>query len=475
LVERRRAERPDFPEPELADSPEHAIITYAWPEGSNRGALGMDLFTRPELRAVMQRAALGAPQMAEPVDLGQPPYGLGIVSYAVVRESLPDGTFGPLIGWTNTVVQGQAFVESLAGIDERVAIRIVEERNETELAVWPEGTTFDTDTALSEVTVLPLGGQTWRIELMALPSFLTANESSPPWIVLGAGLLLTLALSSLIFVLADREHRAHDMVADRTRDLVRANTELADANAALREANRVKDDFLAVVSHEFRTPLTVIRGFVTTIATNSGVLDDWVRDALLRIERNASRLDALVDDLLLTARLGSGAVQPTRMTVSVAGAVEETASELGTACPQLRLDLPGDLSVEVDRDHLRMILANLLSNAQKYGAPPVDITARAVGDAVRIEVRDHGPGIPPQHLPHLFEPFAQGETGLTRSSGGVGLGLSIVAQLCRLNGGSVRYVGSAAGAAFELLLPIAARSHELPPVDADISDASVDA
>jgi signal transduction histidine kinase len=125
----------------------------------------------------------------------------------------------------------------------------------------------------------------------------------------------------------------------------------------------------------------------------------------------------------------------------------------GTLDGDVNLDLAGDGTLVVDPSHLERIISNLVTNAEKYGRPPITIRAGIEGDVTFIRVIDAGPGVPEHQIPALFERFEQGTTGRRRTSSGVGLGLSIVRELAEINGGSARYLQSGEAHAFEIQLP----------------------
>lgn len=218
-----------------------------------------------------------------------------------------------------------------------------------------------------------------------------------------------------------------------------------------------KDEFLSVVSHELRTPLTSLLGLLHTLELHDERLDPERRRHLVtRARVNAERQRQLVDDLLDVSRATRGALHPDPTTVPVASLVAEVTDALD-ATWSTRVHVPDDHVAHVDRGHLHQILSNLLTNAGKYGAPPVDVTSTLLpgGGALMLQVRDHGPGVSPQFLPFLFERFSQESTGDRRTASGVGLGLWIVRELAQANGGDIEYEDADPGARFTVVLPTA--------------------
>ncbi|CAN5377714.1 HAMP domain-containing sensor histidine kinase [soil metagenome] len=194
--------------------------------------------------------------------------------------------------------------------------------------------------------------------------------------------------------------------------------------------------FVADASHELRTPLTTIAGY-TELARRRP--DDTAASAmaLAKVEEESARMTALVEDLLLLARLDSGRPRE-REDVDLTRLLVEAVSDARVLAPEhrWRLELPED-AVEVSGDVLRLhqVVTNLLTNARKYTPPgtTVTVTARPGG----FTVRDDGPGFPPELTPHAFERFARGDAG-RHSEGGVGLGLALVEAITTAHGGTVR-------------------------------------
>ena len=332
-----------------------------------------------------------------------PPDAPGAVLYVPL-------TSDPVPAWLGLVFAGDPFLAELEPLPAAVAVRIVD----------PQGHDFQ--------QFGWLGG-------------------SPP---------ATALVGALVWTPATREQRARQLVALRT-------AELAEANRALADAQQAKDRFLATVSHELKTPLTVISGFVSSIRRVRP--DDHDLESLLDpIERNVSRLRALVDDLLTLASLEAGAVEPTPERIELAPVLASAPRELaGLDHLNVAVEATEETAVEADRRHLDRILTNLLVNAARYGAAPLELRARPDGDAVTIEVRDHGGGLGEDGT-RLFDRFVRGHD---TAGGGTGLGLAIVRELAELNGGEVRYEPAEPGARFVVSLPAAGRRTP-PPAAGDV-------
>jgi PAS domain S-box-containing protein len=232
----------------------------------------------------------------------------------------------------------------------------------------------------------------------------------------------------------------------------------------LREANRLKDEFLATVSHELRTPLTSILGWAQLLRV--GHLDrSGAAAALETIERNARAQAQLIDDLLDVSRIITGkllldvrAVDPVTFIEPTVETLRPAAEAKGVRIQKL-MDA-GALSVAGDPARLQQVVWNLLSNAIKFTPKggKVQVRVERVDSHVEIAVSDTGVGIKPEFLPHVFERFRQADQKTTRSHGGLGLGLAIVRHLVELHGGMVEVesAGVDRGATFVVKLPMVA-------------------
>lgn len=243
------------------------------------------------------------------------------------------------------------------------------------------------------------------------------------------------------------------VVSWRLNESARARVGEAMAQAVRsEEANEMKSRFIATTSHELRTPLTSIGGFATTLLHRWDYVGDTDKLKMLEIiEAQSSRLRGLIEDLLLLSAVESGNIPVRATSVELARALEQVVQEMD-AGSNVDVDVAPGLLACVDERHVAQIAVNLISNAQKYGRPPIRIRARSTASWVELTVSDRGPGIPDSFLPQLFHTFtrATDEPGVE----GSGLGLSIVRGLAEANGGNVDYEpNEPSGARFSVRLP----------------------
>lgn len=259
-------------------------------------------------------------------------------------------------------------------------------------------------------------------------------------------------------------------------DLERAHDERARLLEAAEVASRAKDEFLAMLGHELRNPLAPIMTALEVMKVKKVVGLEREREV---IERQASHLVSLVDDLLDVSRVVQGKIELKVRRVAladvVAAAIEMASPLLEKRRHELVLQVaPFGLDIKADPTRMAQVVANLLTNAARYTPPggTVRVTAQRSGADVLLRVEDTGIGITPEQLPRLFEPFFQGKRSVDRAQGGLGLGLALVKSLVALHGGSVRVEsgGAGTGSAFEVRLALATTgAPSAPPAAPDAS------
>jgi len=274
-----------------------------------------------------------------------------------------------------------------------------------------------------------------------------------------------------IVLLAPQDRMDASRIALAKEVVSRASIAMENARLylAVQEADRRKNEFLAMLAHELRNPLAPIRhavhimqgGDVTPLTMNRA------RDV---IGRQADHMARLIDDLLDVSRIVQGKVVVKPETLALGDLVEravEGSSPLVAGSDQLlSVQLPPE-EVELVGDAVRLaqVLANLINNASKFSAPNtrISLTASYAAGEVRIAVKDEGAGIEPGFLPHIFDLFAQGDQSLDRSQGGLGIGLTLVKHLVELHGGRVTAHSDGPGTGTEVVVYLPARLAPPPP------------
>lgn len=249
------------------------------------------------------------------------------------------------------------------------------------------------------------------------------------------------------------------------------------ARAAAETANRLKDEFLAVLSHELRTPLNAIVGW-THLIKKGNLNPDTFQRALDTIARNAAAQTQLIEDLLDLSRIMRGQISLQIESVDVASLLLTTVDTLRPAAEAKSIQINLDIAAEVDTlpadlNRLQQICWNLLSNAIKFTPANGQVWVRTFTDQgnLHIEVVDSGIGIAPDFLPYVFEHFRQADGSATRSHGGLGLGLAICRRLVELHGGTIHVDsdGLGQGATFTVVLPLRTTRQSSVPSSSHIS------
>ncbi|HEY0405582.1 MAG TPA: HAMP domain-containing sensor histidine kinase, partial [Pyrinomonadaceae bacterium] len=244
----------------------------------------------------------------------------------------------------------------------------------------------------------------------------------------------------------------------------------------LREANQLKDEFLATLSHELRTPLTAIKGWVELLADNDTVkFDDELADGIEVIKSSSASLTQLISDLLDLSRIQRKVLRlerrPSDINQVIMNAAQVLRQSAETRQQELRLELDPQLPlINIDAHRVQQVVWNLLTNAIKFTPEGGKIAVRSrLFDAhgilinddhddpmrwIVVEVEDDGEGIPPDFLPHVWDRFRQADSSSTRRHGGLGIGLALVKELIEAHGGLVEARSEGRGATFTVRLPL---------------------
>lgn len=269
---------------------------------------------------------------------------------------------------------------------------------------------------------------------------------------------------------------ATDATDRRRADLERESL-LRDARTAQQlaeEAVRMKDEFLAILSHEMRTPMSAVLGWLHLLKSGK-LTPEQHATALETIERNARAQTQVVNDLLDVSRIVTGKMDVEMAVVPLDHAIERALDGSRAAAAQRSVELVphlarGTWNVRGNAERLEQVIGNLLSNAVKFSPEggKVDVRLQRAGPSARVSVVDRGEGIPPDVLPHVFDRFRQADSSTQRRHGGLGLGLAIVKALVDAHGGTIEVesAGEGRGATFSVMLPLLAEGAAQPAVAA---------
>jgi two-component system sensor histidine kinase MtrB len=250
--------------------------------------------------------------------------------------------------------------------------------------------------------------------------------------------------------------RGRDELAQLVATFNEMAASLQDKIGELQQMEARARQFAGDVSHELRTPLTAMTAVTDILRDHPGLAGDAATAARL-VHHEVLHLNRLVEDLVEISRFDAGTAQLVPADTDIAAAVGRCLRARGWTI--VRADVPAGLTVRLDPRRFDVIVANLVGNALRHGAPPVSVTASIQPDGqdagrLAVEVRDHGHGLPPTAIPHIFDRFYKADTARARSEGS-GLGLAIAAENARLHGGHIDAGNhSGGGAIFTLDLPL---------------------
>jgi signal transduction histidine kinase/CheY-like chemotaxis protein len=463
----------------------HSIIYLEPLDWRNLRAIGYDMFAEPVRQAAMKRAAeTGLPAASGKVKLVQETEArqqAGFLIYVpVYRHGAPLSTaeerWAALEGFVYSPFRCDDLFEGVVDIERQGTLDLfvydgtqpTEENLLHDSALrQPSGTTRRSPRFVTQTSMDVVGdkdGRKWTLVFSSRPELgRGVEETLVPFVFLG-GLLTSLALFAVTWLEIrarnDAERVAAELrVTEREREALLARER--EARAEAQAANVAKDEFLATLSHEMRTPLNAVLGWTRML--RSGQLNaERTHHALEVIERNARSQAGLIEDLLDVSRIIAGKLRLNLRSVDLGAVVHATLDEMRHAAEIKHVELHDRIEatgrVMGDADRLRQVVMNLLSNAVKFTSAGgrIDVVLDRADSEMVLTVRDTGIGINPAFLPHVFDRFRQADSTSTRAHGGMGLGLAIVRHLVELMGGSVQAdsPGEGQGATFTVKLPL---------------------
>ena len=454
-AEMRRGGYPEFRVwPETGREEVTTIVLLEPQDRRNRAAMGYDMSTEPARREAMDRARdTGRPAASSPVKLVQEIDQAKQNGFLIYTPLYATGTTPPTLQQRRDALVGYIYAPFRAA-DLLTGIFGSQERPEVAFQI------FDGETLLYQTPGLPenprftetrrtqVAGRLWTIR------WISRREGYGVALLSAAGTFAGgMIIAVLLFTLVRVQMRAREQ-AEATAERLR------ESEAALQRANTAKDEFLATLSHELRTPMTAIMGWSQMLSEEE--LDrDTETMAIDAIGKSASVQAQLIDDLLDVSRITAGKMKIECELVEVEPVVRSAIETVRSAADAkdviIEAEIAPSICVSGDARRLQQVVWNLITNAVKFtpegGKVSVSLRAEAT-DAV-IEVRDTGQGIDPEFMPHIFERFRQADSSTTRPHMGLGLGLAIVRHLVELHGGTIgaESNGAGRGSLFRVRIP----------------------
>lgn len=473
-----------YPNLNLASSPdrsEYDFLAFVEPRTEvNQFAIGFDMASDPDRRTALETAATtGKAVMSgrlKPIIETSPNSDVIAIFLPIFVEGdepSSDATKARATdGFVYTSFTPAGFVQDIEKVqlEKDVAIQIFDgdetgpnllaetQRVEPELA----GLFGDRQTLTSQVS---LAGRTWTTRFSSLPAF---NEHSAlGWtpLIFVAGIFFSFVVFGFTYHDASRRNELQKLtgellVTQKEKESLFEQEQHARLEAE--EANRAKDEFLAIVSHELKTPLNTIGGWTTILRSDH--LSAATKDTALRkIEKNLRLQAKMVEQILEFSQIMSDKVAVNFQPVSASALFDAAVASIEGSAAEKRISLVSinELNGEVinaDAERLDLAIENVLANAVKFTLPGGKIEAHAYAEdgEVRFVVKDNGSGIDPNFLPHVFEQYRQGDKPAVRSYGGLGLGLAITKHIVEMHGGTTESAspGLGHGAEFTLRVPI---------------------
>ncbi len=410
-------------------------------QGGIGSHIGVPIYSDGEFKGVVF-ATIDISTLSERYLADVIPEGRGHV-YMITRigRSLYDGAHKEMIG--------KKYIGSFCTNDSSYAEILSEQMQEK------EGTGYYFDESSGEWRIVAYTPVVWRDHVWSVATSVPASDvdalvhSVYRKQILFIAIVIAIILAgsgSIVHIFSRWNRELENEVERTTEDLKRSNTELESANTRLKELDRLKSEFVSMVSHELKTPLTSIKLSMDILRSLSGSEKDIrTKDELFGIvDRNIERQSRLVNDLLDISRIETGNLKFNLEPVDLYDIIRESVRSMRDVAEEkgisIHTDLEGEsLEITGDRDRLVQVFVNLIGNALKFTEKgEIRIQVRMVAGHPEIRISDTGIGIPPDELGRIFGKFHQVDSGLTREVGGTGLGLAICRGIIKGHGGSIR-------------------------------------
>jgi signal transduction histidine kinase len=459
-------------------------IVYIEPSGErNRRVIGFDMSSEENRRAAMERARdTGLASATSKVELLQEndfERQAGFLIYVPIYESADEPATTEekqksLRGYIYSPFRANNFLKDVrdnAGTND-IVIRIYDGAAtpgnllaQTESAGGARNLTGQLSESYSTESELDIAGRKWVVQYDSLPTF--ATQSSVSWtpLIFLCGMIFSLLLFGMTYWEAVTRAKLQQTAVELTeseRQIQGLLEKEQDARRTAEAANATKDEFISVVSHELRTPLNAIAGWTRIL--KSGDLSLTTKDlALQKIEKNLRLQTNLVEDLLNYSQLISSKENLEKKEIDCSDIFETVFREIEPVAVKKGISISKEdrlsgQKILGDADKIKILLANLLSNALKFtpSGGTIETRLEQIENCIDIVIEDSGRGINPKFLPHIFDRFSQDDTSTTRKFGGLGLGLAVSHHIVKLHNGSIeaKSEGEGKGATFSVKLPV---------------------
>lgn len=450
---------------ELDPARQRTVILYLEPLAGNEAAFGYDIRSNPAIRSTLDAAMARRDAAASPpIRLVQEPANArGVVLYHPVfnGDPLPAGYVAAVLRVPDLLRQSLMMAR-----ESSISLSLWDVTDDAsgDLLHGDDSIPGAADAAMRAVAPIAFGHRRWELRAKLAPAYLLANRNWQAWWLLVGGLLMTAVLGLLFLVLGSRNERVQELVIERTRELTAANRALREREASmerllvelrrseqklrssagrLEESNRELEQFAHLASHDLKAPLRSVSSFTQLLERRLGdALDDDSAEYLRFIRRGVRAMHELTDDLLALSRIRHESLnaRETMLREVVDEAIQALHADIQASGCEIEID---DLPLlSIDASLIRQVFQNLISNSIKFAregeAPRIRIDCRGERDGWRIDVRDHGIGIEPEHRQKVFRIF-------TRLHGpeqyaGTGVGLALCEKIVQLHRGQIGVV-----------------------------------
>ncbi len=464
-----------FPEGEREN---YTSILYIEPlEERNRIALGYDMFSESIRREAMERAIVSGDIAASgKVALLQEKVEenpSGFLLYLPVYKSGQTPERKNLRGFIYSPFRARNFINEIYENipDKDIKIKIFDRQVQPENLLAETSNNVESDSlgVLDEILnaeqEIEVGGRKWILQYATLPTF--AEQSSVSWTPLI--FLCGIGFSFLLFGMTYWEASSRAKVQRTAAELFESQKERErlfedekKARQLAEQANLTKDEFIAVVSHELKTPLNAIAGWTRILKTDD-ISGQTKELALQKIDKNLRTQAGLVEQLLNYSEIISGKINVNEEGISFSDLFEQSCKDFESFAKEKNIEFTKENKLEKqivtgDREKLKLVIDNLLSNAVKFtpSGGKIEAVVNEKNNRVEMQIKDNGRGISSEFLPHIFEHYKQADTPNTRDYGGLGLGLTIAKHIIGLHKGeiSAESDGKNKGSIMTVTLPI---------------------